>query len=745
MKLKLETKVILLTLFSALVPVTIIASLILWQTGETGQKVDKEIDHLVRLSIDKICQGIYDLCETSDDLVQAQVNQALIAARLILTGHDENIKSSSSGQVTISAEKVTWDAINQVTKESDHLLLPKMEIEGQWLGQNTDIDTRTAVIDEIVKVAGGTATIFQRMNEAGDMLRVATNVKTLDNKRAIGTFIPAEMEDGTPNPVVDAVLHGKTFRGRAFVVNAWYLTAYEPLRDADNSIIGMLYVGIKQSTMETLRKKILETKVGSDGYVFVVGGKGDDKGTYIISKDGEQDGKFILNSQGPDGVFFIQKLIKDSLASERGAVTFQQYLWQNPGEANARFKVAAVRYYEPWDWIIGTTIYQRDLTEASSEVVASIRSLLIWAIGGGIGIAVVAGIIASITGARFTRPISRITRIADSIAVGDLSGASMAIRHLASSHDPERIGLTDGDEAEQLLHAIHIMTENLNSLIGKVQQSGINITSSSSQIAASSRQLESTVADQASSTNEVLSTTTEISGVSQELVDVMNAVSKSATKTATMAGSGLTDLIKMSEAMEQLAASTHSISSRLGIIDEKTDSVNAVVTTISKVADQTNLLSVNASIEAEKAGEHGKGFSVVARKIQQLADQTAIAMMDIEQIVSEMRSAVRTGVMEMDTFSDDVNTFTKEVNRINAEQESIIKQVQELTPAFEDAREGIHAQAQGAEQIRDAIVRLSEGAEQTSEALSEFKHTATNLNDAAKSLQDEISKFNVSV
>lgn len=739
--MKLELKVILLTLFASLVPVTIIAVLILWQTAQTGAKVDEEVHDLVKLSIDKICAGIYDMCEMTDELVQAQVNQSLNAARIILTGSDANIKSTGSGKVEVSEEKIGWDAINQVTRNTDHVLLPKMMVAGQWLGQNYDLNTRTPIIDEIIKVAGGTATIFQRMNESGDMLRVATSIRTLEGKRAIGTYIPAKMEDDSINPVISEVMQGKTFRGRAFVVNAWYLTAYEPIRDDHDTIIGMLYVGIKQDNIETLRKKILDTKVGSDGYAFVLGGKGNKKGTYIISKDGAQDGKLVLDSKQPDGSYFVREMIGKAMSAEKGACIFKSYYWKNPGETEPRLKISAVRYYEPWDWVIGTSIYQDDMAAASKKVASTISALLFWCLGGGTAVAILASILAALIGARFTRPISQITRVADSISVGDLAAASKTIKELSSGG---QAGQMDGNEAEQLLFAINIMTQNLNSLIGKVQQSGIHITSSSTQIVASAKQLEATIADQASSTNEVLATTTEISGVSKELVGVMRKVAESASNTATKAGTGQTELAKMGGTMRELASSTHSISARLAIIDEKTDNVRSVVTTISKVADQTNLLSLNASIEAEKAGDYGRGFSVVAKEIQRLADQTAVAMMDIERIVGEMRSAVRTGVTEMDTFTHDVEDFVSEVSRINSVQEEIIEQVQDLIPAFKDVNEGMNSQALGAEQIRDAIVHLSEGAEQTSAALNEFRHTAKSLNEAARTLQDEISKFEIS-
>jgi len=77
----------------------------------------------------------------------------------------------------------------------------------------------------------GTATIFQ------NDVRVSTNVRSADGTRAIGTQASAE--------VADAVLsRGETWRGRAFVVQDWYLSAYAPIRDISGATVGMLYVGV---------------------------------------------------------------------------------------------------------------------------------------------------------------------------------------------------------------------------------------------------------------------------------------------------------------------------------------------------------------------------------------------------------------------------------------------------------------------------------------------------------------------
>ena len=144
-------------------------------------------------------------------------------------------------------------------------------------------------MDKVSSLTGSFCTVFQRMNESGDMLRVATNVKTKDGKRAINTFIPSVEADGKRNPVVQAVLKGERYVGRAFVVDAWYVTAYEPIKDSDGKITGMLFAGTPESSSKSLREAFLKTKVGKTGYVYVL----DTKGNYVISKDGKRDGELI--------------------------------------------------------------------------------------------------------------------------------------------------------------------------------------------------------------------------------------------------------------------------------------------------------------------------------------------------------------------------------------------------------------------------------------------------------------------
>ncbi len=96
------------------------------------------------------------------------------------------------------------------------------------------------LVDRIKEVAGiDTVTVF-----FGD-LRVSTNVLNEDGTRAIGTRVSQE--------VYDVVLEQDTYYpGRAFVVNEWFITRYEPLHDFQGKVVGMLYVGAKESVFQAL-------------------------------------------------------------------------------------------------------------------------------------------------------------------------------------------------------------------------------------------------------------------------------------------------------------------------------------------------------------------------------------------------------------------------------------------------------------------------------------------------------------
>jgi two-component system NtrC family sensor kinase len=124
---------------------------------------------------------------------------------------------------------------------------------GVLLNRGTDIVDgvkRTAYGDETWQGKDmGTATIFQ------DDVRIATNVMSREGVRAIGTRVSEEVYDRV-------VRDGGRWVARAFVVDDWYITAYGPIRDLEERIVGILYVGVLAGKFEAMRARTVWTFAG---------------------------------------------------------------------------------------------------------------------------------------------------------------------------------------------------------------------------------------------------------------------------------------------------------------------------------------------------------------------------------------------------------------------------------------------------------------------------------------------------
>ena len=107
-------------------------------------------------------------------------------------------------------------------------------VDGKLLAGNYTVNGNYELPDKIQEIFGGTATIFM-----GDT-RVSTNVLRADGSRAVGTRLTG--------PAHDAIFRGnRPYRGEAPILGITYFTAYDPIRDRNGTIIGILYVGIKKS------------------------------------------------------------------------------------------------------------------------------------------------------------------------------------------------------------------------------------------------------------------------------------------------------------------------------------------------------------------------------------------------------------------------------------------------------------------------------------------------------------------
>ncbi|HWA86950.1 MAG TPA: Cache 3/Cache 2 fusion domain-containing protein [Opitutus sp.] len=635
--MKLSTKIT--TLAVAPVAIAVAASLctLFFKQRQLAHEVDATIREQAYSESAKVAQTVYQLCASSEQRNQRELARDLAIARAIVR---------QAGAISFGSESVSWQAVNQFNQQKVSVTLPRMLAGSTWLGQVSASADPAPVVDQTRQETGAFCTILQRMNDTGDMLRVCTNVLQKDGTRAIGTYIPARNPDGAANPVIEAVLRGETYRGRAFVVDDWHATTYEPIWDAAKTrVIGMLYVGVGLTEINRdLREALMKVIVGKTGYVYAVTASGAHRGDYIISYQGKRDGENIWEAKDADGRLFMQSIIAKALNTKNGSTDLEVYPWKNTDEKSARTKIAAVTYFAPWDWVIGAGAYEDDFDDARDHLDAAERGIVTWVSG----IAVLVAVLAASAGLWFSRIIGG------------------------------RIGR----------------------LIGDLNEGSNQITSASGQVSSASQSLAEGATEQAASLEETSASLEEMAGMTRRNAESATKANELTGQARHAADSGATDMKAMSEAMNAIKVSSDDIAKIIKTIDEIAFQTNILALNAAVEAARAGEAGMGFAVVADEvrnlAQRSAQAAKETAAKIEGAIDKTSQGV-QISVKVAERLTEIVEKVRKVDELVAEVSTASKEQSQ----------GVQQITTAVSQMDKVVQSNAAGAEETAAAAEELN--------------------------------------
>ncbi|MEW6238599.1 MAG: methyl-accepting chemotaxis protein [Candidatus Omnitrophota bacterium] len=640
----LRAKLLSIGLILSVAPMVITLVLVLKSNQKMEKAASEECIQLARADLDHIVKGVYAMCQSHAEVLQQAVDASLSVADSVMKTY---------GAVSFSpSEMVSWSAINQFTKDGSAINLPKMMVGNVWLKQNKEIDIDSPIVDDVKKKVGGTCTIFQRMNEAGDMLRVCTNVLKLDGTRAIGTYIPKTNPDGAPNPVVETLLAGRTYRGLAYVVNAWYITAYEPIFDGGGKVIGALYVGVP----ETVSREIKNIKIGESGYVYVL----DSKGTYVISKEGKRDQQNIWDSKDDAGRFFIQDICKIAVSLKQDEIGEQIYPWKNEGEATTRSKIARIMYFKPWDWIIGAGAYEDEIFRAERKI----------------------------------SQIGRTSNILLSIVAGVSILAAISIWFLVTLGITRKIGFS----------------------VSRLAETTENVTTAADHIAQSSQQLAQCANEQASSLEETSASLEEMSSMTKQNAENARQADAMTMDLHKSAESCRDSMRKMTKAIQQIKSSSDETAHIVKTIDEIAFQTNLLALNAAVEAARAGEAGKGFAVVAEevrnlaqRSAKAAQNTSKLIEESQKNAEHGVSVSDEVADILEKIASGIQRVTQHIAEVSSASNEQAQGIGQINEAVMQMDKITQSNTASAEEsaaASDELSAQAKYLSDTMKTLVSL---------------------------------------
>ena len=388
-----------------------------------------------------------------------------------------------------------------------------------------------------------------------------------------------------------------------------------------------------------------------------------------------------------------------------------------------------------------------ELSSAASDIVLTTVVFILVAV-------VIALLIGFIMSNSMSRTIKRLITAAGRAASGDLTANPVSRRK---------------DELGVLTKSINSMIYSMRNLIEQamttsqtVAESAVTVANTSEQVSGVSREISKAIQEiaqgasaQASDAEQGVEKISALAVKINAVTDNARTIDNLTKNTKELTRHGLKAIDDLDQKAGETTAITKEVLNNIQALDVHSRSIGKIIKVIGSIADQTNLLALNATIEAARAGEMGRGFAVVADEVRKLAEQSMNAAHEISSIIRDTQDQTAKAVEKASSTEAilksqndavvDTTGILKGIMKAMDDLSGRVEQIMAMIADMEDNKEhAINAIANISAVSEETAASAEEATASTQEQLSgveELTRFAGQLDEAAKELNDSISKF----
>ncbi|MAD04280.1 methyl-accepting chemotaxis protein [Pseudoalteromonas shioyasakiensis] len=432
----------------------------------------------------------------------------------------------------------------------------------------------------------------------------------------------------------------------------------------------------------------------------------------------ELNGKSLAGSKDPDGVPLFVNMV--NIVKKQGE-GFIPYKWPKPGKDEPVDKIAYVKGFDKWQWIVGSGVYIDTIEEAFS----SLRNHVI------ITALVIIALLVALS-YLIANSILRPTQLAADM-MKDISQGEGDLT--------QKLDENGNDEVSRLSRYFNLYTAKMRESLKHVAHNADQVNQFAHSVDDASKTNHSFIELQNDSSTQVATAMEQMTHQIHDVSQNADQAEHAANEAAQNAEAGKQVLNKTITAIETLSHNIEQVSKVTADLAAESNNIGSVLDVIRSIAEQTNLLALNAAIEAARAGEQGRGFAVVADEVRTLASRTGKSTDEIQAMISKLQTGAQAAVDAVSAsqqLSSETVSQAGEANSSLSEIERLVTIIKDMNSQIARATE---QQTSAADEVNLRINELSQSTEQSLSNTEGLSNASENLKQSSQALSDVVNRF----